>query len=680
MADKKKPKRSDEMPQLKWLKSKHKREANLFFSLCRDEQEYVLKEDFKKALKQSGLQKNDDRLRELFERLDAHGDNINFDDFSSILRTSGLLVEKALRGELAIPDFIDFSKNMDLIFDEVESFIDGDLASYIPPLAEVNPDQFGVAIVTIDGQIYQRGDSCVDFSIQSICKPFNYCFAMEKLGFQAVHHHVGQEPSGRQFNDLTLMQRNPKYDLEKENSEVPFNPMVNSGAIMTAGLLLPELSNSQRLSFVREQFGQLIGWKENQTSTIDLPRFNKFMARQENFKGYNNFASAFLLMATGNLPYSESKLPNDRHQDSPDEFDFYVEPAVTRALKLYFSICSIEMTATDIAMAGATLANSGVCPITQDRVLSQETVRNCMPVLQMCGMYNGSGHFFQEIGLPAKSGVGGGVMLVVPQLMGICVFSPRLDLHGNSVRGIEMARRITSKYLVHLFDGTMTDANRIDPKVPIARWRANSCSEAIWAASNGSIHTLERLVNQQRDLQAGDYDRRTPLHLASAEGHLEVVEFLLDHGVQPIADRWGGFPIADAQNNNHQKIVDVFDRLPIAYTQPVHLVENIHGKTDQMATFDDELMVIELLFAAAENNVNGIRQLVAKGVPVHAGDYDSRTALHLAAAEGSLAAVHYLVTHGHPLYIRDRWGATPYDEAKRENRLTVMQYLNKLMD
>ena len=181
-------------------------------------------------------------------------------------------------------------------------------------------------------------------------------------------------------------------------------------------------------------------------------------------------------------------------------------------------------------------------------------------------------------------------------------------------------------------------------------------------------------------IQAGDYDRRTPLHLASAEGHLEVVEFLLDHGVQPIADRWGGFPIADAQNNNHQKIVDVFDRLPIAYTQPVHLVENIHGKTDQMATFDDELMVIELLFAAAENNVNGIRQLVAKGVPVHAGDYDSRTALHLAAAEGSLAAVHYLVTHGHPLYIRDRWGATPYDEAKRENRLTVMQYLNKLMD
>ena len=100
--------------------------------------------------------------------------------------------------------------------------------------------------------------------------------------------------------------------------------------------------------------------------------------------------------------------------------------------------------------------------------------------------------------------------------MGICIFSPRLDLVGNSVRGIDVARRITKKYLVHAFDGTMTDTDRIDPKLPIARWRANSCGEAIWAASNGDVRTLERLVSQQRDLEAGDYDIRTPLHLASA--------------------------------------------------------------------------------------------------------------------------------------------------------------------
>ena len=113
----------------------------------------------------------------------------------------------------------------------------------------------------------------------------------------------------------------------------------------------------------------------------------------------------------------------------------------------------------------------------------------------------------------------------------------------------------------------------------------------------------------------------------------------------------------------------------IKYTEPFHLVENPKGKTDNIAKFDDELMVIELLFAATRNDVEGIRHLIAKGVPINAGDYDLRTALHLAAAEGSLEVVKYLVSHGHPLFVRDRWGATPLDEAKREKRSSVYNFL-----
>ena len=232
--------------------------------------------------------------------------------------------------------------------------------------------------------------------------------------------------------------------------------------------------------------------------------------------------------------------------------------------------------------------------------------------------------------------------------------------------------------MVHLFDGTMTDTKRIDPKVPISKWRASSCGEAIWAASNGDVRTLERLTSQQRDLQAGDYDIRTPLHLASAEGQTEVVRYLLSIGVQPIPDRWGGYPISDARDNGHNEIVELFTKLDVNYSEPVHLVEDPDGETDEMATFDNEMMVIELLFAAFENDVPGIRQLVAKSIPVHAGDYDLRTALHLAAAEGSLQAVKYLVEHGHPLNVRDRWGATPLDEAKREKRDSVVKYLSSL--
>ena len=144
--------------------------------------------------------------------------------------------------------------------------------------------------------------------------------------------------------------------------------MVNAGAIMTTGLINPKNSTGQRLDYVREQFGRIIGWNAMETSGIKRPRFNKNMARQENFKGYNNIATGFLLMATGNIPHSDSLLPEDAHEEKEYEYDFYIEPAVTNALKVYFSICSLEMTAKDVAMGAATLANGGVCPITQDRV------------------------------------------------------------------------------------------------------------------------------------------------------------------------------------------------------------------------------------------------------------------------------------------------------------------------
>ena len=664
------------------------REERLFFSLCNEclNEPYknwgIAESELRRALTESGLTETDDRLHEMFEALDQNKNKIlPYEKFAEIIRKSGLLGEKALRGELAIPDFRDFSEKVDEIFELVEKNTSGDLATYIPPLANVNPEQFGVAIITIDGQVYQRGNAEVDFSFQSMCKPFNYCLAIEELGYEQVHSHVGQEPSGRFFDDHTLLtiEDGDTNNQSASTTRVPYNPMINAGAIMVAGLIKDKLTNHDRLNYVREQLGRMIGHTNNPACKIDTPRFNREMARQENYKGYNNLALGYLLMATGHLPHEDGQLPNEsKRKKEDDNFEFYIEPAVVKALQIYFSICSIEMRATDVAMAATTLANGGVCPVTQDRVLSQETVRCCLPIIQMCGMYNGSGHFFQSIGLPAKSGVGGGIFLVAPQLMGICIFSPRLDHQGNSVRGIEMAKRLTSAYRLHLFDGVMTDTTRIDPRLPLARWRAASCSEAIWAASTGNIRTLQRLVSEQINLEMGDYDIRTPLHLASAEGHTHVVKFLLDHGVKPIPDRWGGYPISDAKNGNHQEIIDIFNNLDITYTESIHISLDPDGKSDKTVKIDDELSVIELLWAASENNIHGIRQLIARGIPVHASDYDHRTALHLAAAEGQLDAVQYLVNHGHPIDVRDRWNATPLDEAIREKRTSVANYLTEL--
>ncbi|MEM1097018.1 MAG: glutaminase A [Bacteroidota bacterium] len=621
----------------------HLREWQMFFALDDNGDGTIPATAIREALHDAGLGERDQRLSDLFADLDAlETDSLDFQAFLEIIGPSRLLVERAIQGDLAIPDFDDFSRQVAAMFGETAANRAGTQPDYIAPLQEWDPDAFGAAVVSIDGQVLQLGEATVDFSIQSMSKPFNYAFALEALGEAKVHEHIGMEPSGRPFNARVLLD---------DGTARPHNPMINAGAIMTAALIKPDLPVHKRLAHVRQTWARLIGGKAQ-------PRFNAWMAQEEMRTGDINRSLGYMMKAAGVLPKGADAVDHDLRD----------------ALELYFNSCSLEMTATEAAMAAATLANGGVCPVTQERVLQSGVVRHCLSLMQMCGMYDGSGEFCFHIGLPAKSGVGGGVLLVVPGLMGLCFWSPRLDRNGNSVRGVAMAKRLTETYRLHLYDMVTDRGERIDPRVPIARWQASLASQALWAASDGDLRTLRRLHGEHVDLQKGDYDLRSPMHLAAAEGNTETVAFLLERGVNPnLPDRWGGCPLDDALLGGHEETIALLTRHGAQSGPADHLATE--GPTDPCDAYGDANIVAELLWAAARGSVSGLRRLVALGVPISAADYDGRTALHLAAAENKAAAVRYLLAHGHPKHVRDRWNATPLDEARREGSDAVIALL-----
>jgi glutaminase len=234
---------------------------------------------------------------------------------------------------------------------------------------------------------------------------------------------------------------------------------------------------------------------------------------------------------------------------------------LTQTLEFFFQCCSIEVDAQMLAVAAASLANAGVCPLTEDPVFTPGTVQSCLSLMSSCGMYDFSGEFAFTIGLPAKSGVSGAVMLVIPGLMGIAVWSPRLDEHGNSVRGIEFCRRLAAAYNVHVFDTSharQAGAAKRDPRRKKNQTQIEAVVGLTWAASQGDLNEVRALIAAGIAPGTADYDGRTPLHLAAAEGQLEVVRYLLAAGADPQPqDRWGGTPLSDAEGNGHTQVAEL---------------------------------------------------------------------------------------------------------------------------
>ncbi|HCH61950.1 MAG TPA: glutaminase A, partial [Deltaproteobacteria bacterium] len=594
------------------------------------------------TLKSAGLHRDDERLKAVFAAMEpTDGPPLDFDQFADAVSSAGSLVERAVRGNLVVPEFAEFESAMQALYTEVSPNREGKQADYIPPLAEVDPEGFGVALVTVDGQRLSLGDAGLDFSIQSTCKPFNYCFALEELGEETVHRHIGREPSGRGFN---------AYVLQADNR--PHNPMINAGAIMCASLIQRKMPTFKRFRHVVDCWRALTGGS--------APRFDAYMAMEEDRTGDRNRALAYMMKNEGAFPGGEDFEDSD----------------LRSALELYFKTCSLELNTNEMAMAAATLANGGINPATGERALKRDTVRSCLSLMYSCGMYDFSGEFAFSIGVPAKSGVGGAVILVVPGLFGLCIWSPRLDAVGNSVRGVDFATRLVRKYALHVFDGLKGSRDRIDPRVPYTRWRASQTAEALWAASTGDLGTLRRLHVAGFNLNQGDYDRRTALHLAAADGHADVVEFLLKTGVDSNAlDRWNGTALNDAILGGHTGIEAILRAAGCVVSDNPHPRGDVDPSAIAGSTGVDPVDVVALLWAAADADKPGLHRLLANGVPMDVADYDGRTALHLAAAEGHTDVAEYLVAHGAVLSTQDRWGSTASEEARRNGHNALAKKL-----
>ena len=304
-----------------------------------------------------------------------------------------------------IPDYLDGA------LQSVAADESGAPADYIPELAGADPDRLAVAVCTIDGARYTAGDVGVEFSIQSISKPFVYALALADRGFEAVLEKVWVEPSGDAFNELSL---------DPETSR-PLNPMINAGAITTNSLAgAPEMDAAARHERIVDGLSAFAGRRLSVDDAVFESEMNT---------AYRNRALANLLRANG-----------------------IIEEDPIVAVAAYTRQCSLSVTTEDLAVMAATLANGGVHPVSGAPVVSRAVARQVLSVMATCGMYDGAGDWMTRVGVPAKSGVSGGLIGALPGQVGISTFSPRLDRHGNSVRGLDLFERFTADMGMHLME------------------------------------------------------------------------------------------------------------------------------------------------------------------------------------------------------------------------------------
>jgi glutaminase len=317
----------------------------------------------------------------------------------------------APQGAASSPETAHIQGILDEIYEKYRNVDDGAVATYIPELGKANPADFGICMVTVDGHVFRAGDCEKEFTIQSMCKPFAFQMALEQDGVAETLKYVGVEPSGDAFNSIELDAKTGR----------PFNPMINAGAIVV----------SSRIKTLPVEAGVRAFVEKMSDAAGRGLRLDEAVLESETLTGNRNRAIAYLMRNFATI---------DEH--------------VNESLHQYFAQCSLLVTCQDVAMMAATLANMGANPVTGKRVFDFRYIKYVLTVMLTCGLYDFAGGWAYEVGLPAKSGVGGGIFGVVNRQLGISVYSPKLDAQGNSVRGILVCKELANHFGLHAFEFT----------------------------------------------------------------------------------------------------------------------------------------------------------------------------------------------------------------------------------
>ena len=330
-------------------------QKRFFLCFIEEDETNVNKEKILNELNKHGFLEDDPRLKGLRNKFKilVKTQTINYEEFSHCIENHINLLQKIFQRKLIIPKFTEFTNNIKSIYETTIKCKDGNNADYIPQLARVNSEQYGISVCTIDGQRYNIGDTKIDFSVQSCCKPINYGIALEDLDEDYVHTYVGREPSGQAFNELLLNKQGK-----------PHNPLINSGAIMTTSLIQNKLPLSERFEYIMNKWTDLSG-------SLYKVGFNNSVYLSEKGTADRNFALAYFM----------------KEQNETKQVGFPDGTNINETLELYFQSCSIEVNTEILSIVASTLANGGINPFTGKRVFSYKTFQNVLSMMLMC-VYN----------------------------------------------------------------------------------------------------------------------------------------------------------------------------------------------------------------------------------------------------------------------------------------------------